>query len=371
MDIPGYLLLVNSIVTFFCGFYPLFCIYNKKVRRHSFFYLTSLGMIIYGSQLLLRFFGFPFNRYIIFLTVLVYVLYTLGLWSLTAEKKLFYFMIVSYAIIPAIWVSGIGLNSHRTLMEQISMALTFLPLIGMLIYHRVELGRIFDKFILGWFLLLLTNLIFFGPGWIPDIFATFSKIIILMGIFDNEYVVLGRRLYEGKPSPVDTMYGNEGNIYVIPLSINEKMKTLDKVRDLIDQSLSKDASIYVFSFQDITPHNELWRLKWIDPEKIHVLLFSSSAEKANSEFNLTPMDLTKISAMLTVVSKVKGSTVIFMDLSHLIHTFSVGPVYKTISSKLGVLRENEIDFYAFMYPETHSNKTVINLFTHLADEIET
>lgn len=111
------------------------------------------------------------------------------------------------------------------------------------------------------------------------------------------------------------------------------------------------------------------------PKKVVIVvsLVEKSVEKAKKEFTVLPMGITQIGAALYEVIKrhsntKKRSTVIFTDLSLLIHSFGVYPVYNMLLNKMGALREEGADLFAFLHPDTHSDSSVVSLFTNIADE---
>jgi len=64
--------------------------------------------------------------------------------------------------------------------------------------------------------------------------------------------------------------------------------------------LEKRNYIY-FSFQGDIPYDELLRLKCLKPERVFILVFSSRIGKKMEEFEVFPMDLTRLGATLSEI----------------------------------------------------------------------
>jgi len=235
-----------------------------------------------------------------------------------------------------------------------------------------------DKFIFGWSLLLLTNFVLLGLGWIADVFAIFSKVIVLQGIIDQDFIILTRRIQRElvpHSPPPDTGYGEEGGLKLItPPQVFSNIRKANWIRERIQKDVKNGVSTYIFSFQDVIPNKELRRMKWINPEKVFVFLFSSSSKKVKEEFTVLPMGITHVGATLSEVIKKhsnleNGCTVFFTDLSLLVHLFGALPCYTMLLNKMGSLREEEVNLFAFIHPETHSDKSVVSLFTSISDKV--
>ncbi len=115
-------------------------------------------------------------------------------------------------------------------------------------------------------------------------------------------------------------------------------------------------------------------LKWIDPEKVFIFLFSTNITYKTNEFTILPMGLTEVGAAISEVSKngnnaKKGCNIFLTNLSMLIHVFGTYPCYNLILNKMGEIRQADIELFGFIYPETHNDKSVIPLFTNISDKV--
>ena len=123
----------------------------------------------------------------------------------------------------------------------------------------------------------------------------------------------------------------------------------------------------------------LRKLKWINPERVFIFLFSSSILREKHEFTILQMGLSQIGATLSEIIKkctedqkkyksIQKCTIIFDNVSLLIHSFGVYPVYNLLLNKLGALRANQIELYTILQPDTHKDQTVPTLFKSISDE---
>jgi len=377
-DVNFIALITNGIITIFCGGFIFYSVYTRKFTKNTFYYLLGAGFTFFGVQILARaFFPIYFQIYI-GLMIAILFLFSTAFWSLN-RKRIFLFLFASSYFTAFLLVFCWQMNFiSYNIGSYFGMIFSYVPLVIYVIHHRVSLGRVADKFILGWFLLFLTNFLTFGMGWITDVFAVFSKIVILIGVIGRDFSASIYRISrETAPRflPSDTGYGEEGGVkLVFPPRDSSYMAKTNWVERKIQENLKKSVNTYIFSFQDIIPHSEMRRMKWIDPEKVEILLFSESADKTKDEFMGLPMGLQEIGATLSGVIKKyykleKGCTVIFTDLSLLIHVFGVYAVYNMLLNKMGSLREEKIDLFAFFHPETFSDKSVVSLFKNISNEV--
>jgi len=378
MDLNSLFLLTNSLLTIFCGGVILYLIHLKSVESHLFYYLFSFGFITYGTSLFTRWLSPSYDILSRGMYGFAYFLFSMGLWSFNRKKTLL--VIIGTCFLTAYILMGcylINIIAYGTVYS-IALIVSNFPLIFSLIYHAIVLRKSADRFILGWSFLLFANFVLQGLGWINDIFAIFSKVVILLGIIDQDFVILTQRVrgeMAFRSIPIETGYREEGGLnIVIPSNNSSYLRKIKWVDRKVRENLERKVKTHLFLFQDIIPHGELRRIKWINPEEVSVFLFSTSAEKTKKEFTVIPIGITQIGAALSEVTRKyleldESCTVIFMDLSVLIHMYGVYQVYNMLLSKMGSIREAKIKLFAFFHPETHSDQSVISLFTSISDKV--
>lgn len=381
MNLNSIFLFSNGIFTLILGFSVAYLFFTTKVKKDVFYLLFSTGFIIYGIEILLRWLSGNYNpaEHLTgpVLSGLSLFLFSLGFWSLSRKKILLFTIIIPFYFAGYLLVCLWFANLIPYEIAILSAPLGYLPVILMLILHVAILRKMVDTFIFGWFFLLLTNFILLGQGWIADVFAIFSKLLILRGMINQDFFILSQKIKRTLNSSqvASTIFSaQEGGIrLILPSTISLKNRYNWIERKVIENN-EKGKETYIFSFQDSFPHSALRRIKWINPEKTFILLFSSSAQEAKKEFTLLPMEITHIGASLTeIANKCKKTekccTIIITNLSLAIHSFGVESAYKMLVTKLGLLREANIDLFSFLYPETHSDQHILHLFENISDEI--
>lgn len=370
-------LILNFLVTILCGLYIFYSILSKKIGRHLFYYFWCVGFILYAMQILTRAF-FISPGIIGVLLISSYFVFVLGLWFL-GRRKLFLisFIVVFVTSMFLFSVGGIiGLVSIEDGKIFASVAI-YGGLTLLMFYHRTIFGRTADKFIIGWLILCITNLFLPTEWFATNIFAIFSKIVLLAGVMDQDFSILLQKvkleiMSDRLPIPFTTN-SREGIFKLIIHSNNVQSNKIKFLKQRIQENVRKEETTYIFSFQDVIPRSVLRELKWISPNKVKVFLFSSSANTVQKEFTILPMGITEIGATISeIIKKHLGAddcTIIFSDLSLLIHVFGIYPIYNLLLSKMGGFREAGIEMLVFFHPETHGDNSVPSLFESISDEV--
>lgn len=353
---------------------------NEKKLGHSFYYLLGVGFIIYGIQILFRVLTED-----IFLLGVMYIiaviLISAGFWSLS-QKRLFSALFGVYPFVFSLmyfWKLNLFSEAVFDIGFAIGATLIHIPLITMIIHHRIHFGKAADKFLFALPLLFIANAITFGMDWVTEVFAIFAKIVLFYGVNDYDFIVMTQKIrsnMSAKHLPADTGNGEEGTFRLMLCSQSSMpyTKQVTSIESLVLDNVKKGVDTFIFTFQDVIPHKQLRRMKGIDPSMVSIFLFSASAEKVKDEFTLLPMGVTQIGAALSETVRESGNSqnqceIIFSNLSLLIHLFKPYPVYNMLLNKMGALREKGIKLVAFINPDTHADKSVVSLFADIADEV--
>ena len=369
------LLIVNGVFTTLCGFIIVYFMLNKRLISNFFYYSWAIGFFIYGIEIFLRAAGVPyfcvealvFVSFIFFAAGIFYLsrarflLYELGVFSLLSIVfvSLFLSELISYIYLAAFGGTIIYLFVAAAILRQ-----------------RQFFGTSAEKLAIGWFLLYFTNIFLVGMGGVTDVFAIFAKVMILLGLLDYDFIVISKKARENRFPPLEAGFGLEGGFKILLSGDNSNaiLREGNWVKKKVVENLKQGSDTIVCVFQDVVPYKELRAIKWLNPERVSVYLFSSSAQKVKSEFTVIPMGLAQIGAALSQVTKQcksseNGCTVIFFHLSLLIHLYGAEAVHVMLLNKMGYLREHGISLYAIFYPSMHGDQSVVSLFTRLADEI--
>lgn len=368
------LLLLNGVFTIACGLIIAYYAVKKLVTKSIFHYAWAVGFLIYGFEILARTIGLP----LVIAQILYFcssILFVIGIWQLCKTKQ----VIVIFSMGVAFSFLAFGLFSFgmisQNLLQFISITVLFLFVAIAIFQHRRLFGRSADRLAIGWVLLYLTNLLLSDSGWIMDAFAVTAKVIILFGVLDYDFVVIADKAQAKRFPAPEAGYGQEGGLKLLTPTENSNsiVREANWVKEKTAENVKDGTETIVFAFQDVFPHKELRAIKWVNPEKVSVYLFSSSAQKVKSEFIVLPMGLAQIGAALTQAisdckKTEKGCTVVFLHLSLLIQVFGAETVYNMLLNKMGYLRENGVTLYAVFYPAMHSDPSTVSLFTRLSDE---
>ena len=369
-------LVLNGSFTVLCGFVVLYYAFRHQLKGSAFFNCWAVGFFIYGFEIFLRAAGVLaiIPEVLLFAAFLFFVA---GIWTLLRAKQ---FLIMLGIILFFLVVSGLLFVFKLAtfdLLSSIGFTVIFLFVGVVILQHRLIFGRSAERLAIGWFLLYFSNLLLTGTGWIINFFAILAKFVILIGILDYDFIVIADKVRDKHLlPPPDAGGGLEGGLKLLVSTDNSIANTREGnwLKKKVAENVRADSETIVFVFQDVFPHKDLRAIKWINPEKVSIYLFSSSAEKVKSEFTVLSMGLAQVGAALLQATKQckqseSGCTVVFLHLSLLIHLFGAESVYNMLLTKMGYLRENGIMLYAVFYPSMHGDQSVVSLFTRLADEI--
>jgi len=364
---------INAVVTFLFGIVILYNIYAGRSTRHFANYSWGLGFLFYAFQIVSRVvmksmvltfaFGVPF-----------YIFFIFGVWSLARKRWLIYALITLVVPLTVIWFSGLPSSTTFAVMATFFYGI----MTAGMTYNRLSLGRIVDKLLIGWFLLLLTNLLLLGAGWITDLFAVFGKFILLLGVLDQDFAILIREVRRSMEVPPPATEGRveEGGITL--LSVTSTRAPLIKISEWLERrvkvNISNRVETNILVLQNVLPYSILRKVAWINPRHVHIFIFSENVEESR-EFTTLKYEVTKIGATISeIVKKYREidnrGEIILVDLSVMIHTFGAKKAYSLLLNKMGLLRSTGTGLIAVVHPETHDS-TTIALFKTIADNILT
>jgi len=373
-------LYVNSLVTSIIGFYVFYLLLVGKVHKHSFYWYMGIGFLFYGAEIAVRgLIGQLYLQILMFLilSLMFYVSISLGLWSLTKKRSSLYMLVATYATFSSLIILwAIGYPSSWMLLNAGSL-ISFSAIITLVFQHRTIFGQTVDKFLFGWMLLLISNFLLYGSGWIVDVLAIFSKLIILYGVTGYDFAIISQRLVMEREKPILPLSSGrkkEGGFMLVTSRYGSAINDLPWISDIVKKSINQDLITYLFVFQDILPYSELRRIKWIKPDMISIFIFSSRLKKEDEEFIVLRMDLSDIGSSISEISEYqrrinKNCVILLLDISQLIHFFNASPIYKMLLSKMGLLRETGITVFGIIRPETHLETNILPLFTSIADNV--
>ena len=375
----GYALLTNSIVTFLIGFYIFYLLNRGGVRRHFFYVGLGAGFLFYGAGIFARWLiqdPHLQTTLFLFLSLLFFVFTSLGFWSLTRRRTILYVLFLEYVFffsIIAQWLAG---NMGGGIYLNLGSFLSFLTLIALVFYHRVVFGESVDRFLFGWMLLLVSNVLLYGMGWVTDVLAILSKLVIFYGVTAYDFAIISQRLRDERAAPVLPLASGgekEGGLTLVVSGSEGAAGDFPWIRGFMEENIGRGLFTSLFVFQDVLPYSWLRRLKWMKPDLVSILVFSSSPRKED-EFLSLPMELKDIGLSLVEVAgqcgkSEAGGYIILYSLSQLVHVFGLQQVYRLLLDKMGVVRGNNVGLYCIIHPDTHQEPSVLALFKSIADNV--
>lgn len=379
VDLEFSFLFINGIFTFLIGLIILYLMQNGRFQKHRFYYTWAIGFALYGIQILTR----AFNLSIIISSVLMIatlIFFIGGSWLLTRQKTVFLMISLTGVLIVILFSLFVFEIVTYDVGRIIGLTLFFITIIFSIIDQRVVFGRNVDKLIIGWSLLIFANTLLYFSGFLTDSLAIMSKIIILLGIIDYDFVIIAERVQRGMiGSRLKFINGNKpegGLTLIIPPEKNGgswKAKTVDWIIKKAQKNLDMKHLNYLFAFKDVFSHQDLRRIKWISPDQIQVFLFSENINVSDEEFSVISPELTKIGVTINEIAKKHlglndGADLFITNISSMIHLFGEYPVYRLLLDKLGILRRSGVTLYAVFLPQTHDER-VFSLFRSVSDKM--
>ncbi|MCS7119780.1 MAG: hypothetical protein RMJ07_05645 [Nitrososphaerota archaeon] len=245
------------------------------------------------------------------------------------------------------------------------------------IHLRFAFGRSAEMFVIGWILLGLTNVFLAKNGWVTDIFAIFSKIIIFLGIIHKEFATIPKRLENllasRKSYPIDAeLPQSEGRLILVLSDIRSTRATeIRWIQKQIREALERNMDSYLFLIESLPPLDELRRLVWMSPDRVHILIFSSSADKLRNEFLVFDPDLQAVGASLHELLKISQQKdlrckIIIDSISTMIQIFGGPQTHRLFLQKMGILRESMASIYGLLHSEMHEDN-IAAMFQKLSD----
>jgi len=304
---------------------------------------------------------------------LSHILFTIGVWSLTGKWGIFTVMSIFTTLSIAFLL--------RLLPLDVGLGIIYAVITAGVLYLRFLFGKSTEIFVLGWILLCFTNIFMFFAelGWITDAFAILSKTVLFLGIVNEDFTTLPKRLeslmVSKKSHPIDTKVSNNVGRLVLVTPNPKSTRTAETmwIERQIEKALESNIDTWLFLIENLLPLDTLRRFLWMNPEKIHIIVFSSSAEEMKREFMVLNVDLHTIGATFHEILKSsifnnRRCNVIIDSISTMIQLFGETQTYQLFIRKMGILRESESCVYGLIYPEIH-NAATLSMFQKLSDSI--
>ena len=373
---------INALITI--AFFPqLYRLYKEKNKK--FYLYWGTGFLLYGINILLR------------ITILLHP-------STSLIYQLFSFVVLSVGF--SLIMTGIGeLVNRRTQLFLASMTipvfiiilyltiqsesvarivaiLPFLVVSVSLLVIRIKYSVNVDLFIVGWWLLLVSNILYVALliGDLPtDIFAIFSKILLYFGMITPQFTLLAEDIERFLISGGFYQYTDniDWNIAFVE-SEKGREEEIDWIRQRLEQNASTGLRTIFVTVYDLISINELQRRGLMDSENLYVIRVSQSRTNTSPIFSEKVMDLYDDISELDMLfkniiefSNQRGVNcqIILNNISMLIHTHGWKRLYSFLIANTARIKSSNVQVYFLYIPSTHSNKPEINTITSIADRI--
>jgi hypothetical protein len=355
----------------------LFHIYRKKGR--NFYLLWSLGYLAYGLNIFFRIFVASPGLYPVVFIMSGFMLILTGIGSLINRTRMMLFV---SALIPLALLPVMFLPNAAAYVWFISVFPYFLTALSLVILRLMGVAEI-DLLIIGWWILLMTN-IALAFGWMTPVFvevmAIFGKTIIYYGMVKPKFSLLAedlkRFLIAGEPTAY--MDGEKRDRFVL-LSVpsNHKKKDVDWIAERVEANASKGVRTVIISVYDTLTMSDL-QARGVKDDNIYIVriitggltsvrIFAEHVLSINDDMSLLELLFTDIIAHSNE-KKIKCEIIIY-SLSYLIHTHGAKRVYSFLISKLPVINTGDVSMICIYYPDTHEKAADRSIFESLADRV--
>jgi len=374
--------LLNGIVTI--SIFPF--LYRMHVRNKKRFYLLwGVGFLLYGINILFR--------------------AIVNLWAEDYTSSLLWISFVSYMLGNISIIVGIGDLVERTRVALLSLLL--LPLVPFITYILsgpvligwsislspyllICVGLIFikrkfpaalDLFIIGWVFLFLINLAqplsMIAPIYV-DILAIIGKIVIFKGMTNPRFSFLADDMKRFLVSGTAEIYPQSVHEHILLVQLNpgHREEELEWISHRVKNNAKEGTrTILVVLYDLITPSNlREWGMKEEDLYLVRVLPRSEQKIQTFEDYAAVMSDsLLQLEILISEIisySQERKTRIDFVvyTLSWMIHTHGWESVYSLLTSKISNIKNSDVQFYGFYYPETHPTEEITK-FERLADRI--
>lgn len=380
--LDGIIRIINGVITLVIGL----LIYKRYQQNKKQFYLFwGVGFISYAFSIIIRTLigsepvtdpsmaqWFTFVLYMVGSILIIY-----GIGDLIEKKYIAKISLVLLPIVPLIAYNF----AHPELLGWIITLTPYFIISFGLIYIKYKYKVTLDLFIIGWNILLLSNLSWALNLMNPitvDLFAIFGKITIYYGtqssMFDSLVNDMKHFLLSGLPSNIE---GFEPE-HLCLVSTDSKNKNdemnwiIQKTRENIDQGVR---TIMVSPYDNVSEidlmengleKNSMYYVRMlpsIDPFSHNISDNAATLNDGTNQLDFLISEIVKFSYEHNI-----WSDIIISSLSLLIYTQGWQDLLQLMITKLPEIKNSQVRLYLIYYPLTHNIKDIAK-FEKIADKI--
>jgi len=362
--------LLNVFVTVICGLF-LFKVYLDWKCKNHFHLLWGLGFVFYGVQIFLRLKLPLLDIFVVILFFSSLLLWFCGIGL--AMQMLRRFLIV---MTIAILVTAIYTLSFRG--GLIIGVIPYSMVIAGVILLRRKYGKVLNLLLLGWILLLTTNILFglvLLPEYFIDFFAVISKLVIVYGATSPMFPAVGMRVEEFLRKSSEKPVVERTHIALVKCTGSSRLKELSWIKQSVLENSKKGIKTILIILYDLISPLELKDLGLLDHEDVYIVRVLRDVRQETDLKKLTTIrdDLTSLGVLFSKIVKYArensvNCNIILYSLSWLIRSHGWRSVYMLTTQKIPDLKNSPVCLQAFCYPDIHKNKTALSLFERMAEE---
>lgn len=373
---------INALITI--AFFPqLYRLYKEKNKK--FYLYWGTGFLLYGINIVLRMTilidpatSLIFQLFSFIIMSIGFSLIMMGIGELVNRRTQLF---LASMTIP-VFIILLYLTIQSEAVARIVSILPFVVICASLLVIKVKYNVDLDLFIVGWCLLLLSNLLYVGLliNDLPtDVFAVFSKILLFFGMITPQFTLLAEDFERFLLSGGIYEYTDniEWNIAFVE-SEKGREEEIEWIRQRLEQNANSGLRTIFVTVYDLISINELQRRGMMENENLYVIRVSQSRTNMSPIFSEKVMDLYDDISELDIILKniIEFSTqrgihcqIILNNISMLIHTHGWKRLYSFLISNTSRIKNSNVQIYFLYIPSTHSNKPEINTITSIADRI--
>lgn len=377
-----YVRALNGLVTIL--FVPLLLNIYRKRNKQTYLY-WAVGFALYGLNILLRtaLLYYGIDSYLF--QLVTFVLFSFGfMFFLTGIgvliNKVRPLLIISLSIPATMILLYLTVQSYQ--MAQFISMFPFLIMCAASIYIRFNYPVEFDLFVVGWLMLLLTNvgLVYnLASDVLIDSVAIIAKFVIFYGMINPKFGLLAddfeNFLLSGN---ISTYLADPSWHLTLVESQVPKAQELAWIKEVVNKNSVAGIRTVFVSIYDIISIGDLKARGILDLDNLYVIRMYHKGKIFKSPFseqvmtindNISELDILFNDLIEFTSEKKRRCQVILYPLSSLIHIHGHKRLYSMLISKISALKESELQVYLVYHPLTHADDYPSDLFRVIMDEI--
>jgi hypothetical protein len=382
-------MLISVIVKGFNGlltisFVPfLYNIYRKKQKK--FYLYWSIGFLLYGVNNLIRTSLLYFNSTSLLIQLLSFIslsvgfgMVLVGIGDLIRRRRLMLFVSISIPVIMTAFYATTKPYELAKILAIIPYAVVSLSLLWIKRRYSVQL----DLFIVGWWMLLISNIGYsmeYMGDVITDVFAIFSKMVIFYGMTNPQFTLLADNFERFMLSGDYSEYTEGFDWHLMMVGSKEKKeKEVQWLINRVNQNSAHGIRTILISVYDLVSQADLQAQGALDLEALYLIRVQQTSQGGSTVFSEKTMtirdDVNELEAVFSDIINFANERkvycqIILFNLSVLIFTHGWKRLYSFLISMMPRLKSSNVQVCFLYHPLTHSSQSEINIFESLADQI--